>query len=178
MEQLKTPTFDSVMEDLSDKFTKELKDGLLSPYPFAPGYANARSPFGTSPKKASGNLINSISTTYNPSNQEITVEMLDYWQYVNDGRKPGKYAPLDSIKDWIKQKGLKGRDKKTGRFITKEKFAWGINTNIKKFGIAPTYFYDKAVENFEKYFEDEAVKALDIDMETFFNNLFEKSIEQ
>jgi hypothetical protein len=97
---------------------------------------------------------------------------------VNDGRKPGTYAPLDAIKQWIREKGLKGRDKKSGRFITNEKFAWGINTNIKKFGIAPTYFYDKAVENFEKYFEDDVVKALDIDMETFFNKLFELNIEQ
>ena len=50
--------------------------------------------------------------------------------------------------------------------------------NIKKFCIAPSYFYDKAVENFEKYFEDEVVKALDIDMEKFFDKLFEKNIEQ
>lgn len=103
--------------------------------------------------------------------------MLDYWKYVNDGRKPGKYAPLDSIKDWIKEKGLKGRNKKTGRFITNESFAWGINTNIKKFGIAPTYFYDRAVENFEKYFEDEVVKALDIDIEKFFDKLFEQNTQ-
>jgi hypothetical protein len=166
------------MEDLSDKFANELKQALLQPYPFAPGYAKSRTPFGTSPKVASGSLVDSISASYNPSNQEITVEMLDYWIYVNDGRKPGKYAPLDAIKDWIKEKGLKGRNKKTGRFITNESFAWGINTNIKKFGIAPTYFYDRAVENFEKYFEDEALQALDIDMEKFFDKLFEKNIEQ
>lgn len=177
MEQLKLDNFNAVMEDLTKKFVKELQDALLQPYPFAPGYANSRSAFGTSPKVASGSLINSISGNYNPNNQEVTVEMLDYWIYVNEGRKPGKYVPLDSIKIWIKQKGLKGRDKKTGRFITTEKFAWGINTNIKKFGIAPTYFYDRAVDNFEQYFEDETVKALDIDMEKFFNNLFEKNIQ-
>lgn len=177
MAQPTLDNFNSVMQDLADKFAKELQDALLQPYPFAPGFSNQRSAFGTSPKVASGSLVNSISANYNPSNQEITVEMLDYWIYVNDGRKPGKYVPLDAIKTWIKQKGLKGRDKKTGRFITNEKFAWGINTNIKKFGIAPTYFYDRAVENFEQYFEDEAVKALNIDMEKFFNNLFENNIQ-
>lgn len=178
MQQIPLETYDAVMEDLANKFANELKDALAQPWPFAPGYSNTRSPFGTSPKIASGSLYNSISANFNPNSDEITVEMLNYWIYVNDGRKPGKYAPLDSIKDWIKQKGLKGRDKKTGRFITREKFAWGINTNIKKFGIAPTYFYDKATENFEKYFEDDVVKALDIDMEKFFDKLFDKNIEQ
>jgi|688.fasta_scaffold35926_6 hypothetical protein len=178
MQQIPLDTYNEVMEDLSKKFEKELKDALLQPYPFAPGYSKARSAFGVSPKVASGNLLNSITATYNPNSEEITLEMMDYWIYVNDGRKPGTYAPLDAIKQWIREKGLKGRDKKSGRFITNEKFAWGINTNIKKFGIAPTYFYDKAVENFEKYFEDDVVKALDIDMETFFNKLFELNIEQ
>lgn len=178
MEEMNLTAFDKAMEDLSDKFANELKKSLLQPYPYAPGFSKSRTPFGTSPKVASGSLVESISASYNPNNQEITVEMLDYWIYVNDGRKPGKYAPLDSIKDWIKEKGLKGRNKKTGRFITNESFAWGINTNIKKFGIAPTYFYDRAVENFEKYFEDEALQALDIDIEKFFDKLFEKNIEQ
>lgn len=178
MEQPTLDKFNEVMQDLSNKFARELKVALMMPYPFAPGYSNQRTAFGTSPKVASGSLLESISATYNPNDQEITVEMLDYWIYVNDGRKPGKYVPLDAIKKWIKEKGLKGRNKKTGRFITNESFAWGINTNIKKFGIAPTYFYDKAVENFEKYFEDEVVKALDIDMEKFFDKLFEKNIQQ
>lgn len=177
MQNIPLNTYNAVMEDLANKFARELKVSLMQPYPFAPGYSKSRTPFGTSPKVASGSLLDSISANYNPNSGEITVEMLDYWKYVNDGRKPGKYAPLDSIKDWIKEKGLKGRNKKTGRFITNESFAWGINTNIKKFGIAPTYFYDRAVENFEKYFEDEVVKALDIDIEKFFDKLFEQNTQ-
>lgn len=174
--EMELPNFNEIMTELASKFQESLQLSLEKPYPFAPGYNKARSPFGTSPKIATGNLIGSISVVYNSANQEIVVSMADYWKYVNDGRKPGKYAPLDSIKQWIKAKGLKGRNKKTGRFITDESFAWGINTNIKKFGIAPTYFYDKAFESFEKYFEDEAVKALGIDIETFFEKVFEENI--
>jgi hypothetical protein len=173
---LELPNFNETMTFLASKFAEELQNALEKPYPYAPGFKRQRAPFGTSPKIATGGLINSISVTYNSSDQEIVVEMADYWKYVNDGRRPGKYAPLDSIKDWIKAKGLKGRNKKTGRFITNESFAWGINTNIKKFGIAPTYFYDTAFINFEKYFEDEAVQALGIDVETFFEKVFEQNI--
>jgi hypothetical protein len=176
MSEIDLANFNQTMEFLANKFAEELQNALEKPYPFAPGYSKQRSPFGVSPKIATGNLIGSISSTYNPADQEITVSMADYWRYVNDGRKPGKYAPLDSIKDWIRAKGLKGRNKKTGRFITNESFAWGINTNIKKFGIAPTYFYDTAFTNFEKYFEDEAVQALGIDIETFFEKVFEENI--
>jgi hypothetical protein len=39
--------------------------------------------------------------------------------------------------------GLTGRDKK-GRFIKRRSFAFAIQTNIKKFGIRPSNFLDKA----------------------------------
>lgn len=169
------PTYDEAMQQLSEKFARELKVALLQPYPFAPGFTKQRAAFGKANKLATGNLFESIEGNYNSANNEIVISMLDYWRYVNDGRSPGKYVPLNKIKEWIKARGLKGRDKK-GRFITTESFAWGINTNIKKFGIAPTYFYDKATENFEKEFEDEAIKALGIDLQNFFEALFEENI--
>ena len=138
--------YNQAMNDLADRFSRELKLALLQPYPFSPGYSGKGKVFGMSPKSASGDLVSSINVQYNQGQDSFTIEMLDYWQYVNDGRKPGKYVPIEPLKEWIKQKGLKGRNKKTGRFITTESFAWGISTNVKKFGIAPTYFYDKAAE--------------------------------
>lgn len=174
-EKIPQEAYNEAMKALAELFQEELKASLLKPYPFAPGYNKSRTPFGTSPKVAGGGLVESVDVKYNTSSGEVVITMLDYWRYVNDGRKPGKYVPLDSIKKWIRQKGLKGRNKKTGRFITTESFAWGISTNIKKFGIAPTYFYDNAFQQFEKAFETEAVQALGIDFETFFDNLFEEN---
>jgi hypothetical protein len=175
MPELLTDEFNLAMQDLTNKFVNELKNALLQPYPYAPGFERQRTPFGRAPKKASGGLIESIQGNWDPQTRQITLVMNDYWRYVNDGRSPGKYVPLSALLKWIKQKGLKGRNKKTGRFIKNESFAWGINQNIKKFGIAPTYFYDKAFENFESNFEDEAIQALGIDIETFFESIFEEN---
>jgi hypothetical protein len=72
--------------------------------------------------------------------------MADYAQYVQAGRRPGKgFVPIKPLIQWIKDRNLKGRNKK-GRFITNESFAFAIATNIKKFGIRPAPFLDVAME--------------------------------
>ena len=169
--------YDLTMQRLAKEFEEALKESLAYPYPFAPGYTKQRQPFGVRDMtKKTGALYNSIEVNFIPNINEIQVLMLDYWINVNDGRKPGKYVPIKPLMRWIRAKGL-NKNKKTGRF---EKFkiknvAFAISTNIKKFGIAPTFFYDKAATKFEQSFEDEAVKALGIDFETFFERVFEQN---
>ena len=110
-------------------------------YPF--GFAKYR---GLSDKVASGRLKNSVQVNVIPSEVRpiIQIFMLDYWQWVQSGRMPGKKGvPVNMIEQWIKQRGLIGRDKK-GRFIERRSFAFAIQTNIKKFGIRPSNFLDKA----------------------------------
>ena len=110
-------------------------------YPF--GFAKYR---GLSDKVASGRLKNSVQVNVIPSDVRpiIQIFMLDYWQWVQSGRMPGKKGvPVDVIEQWIKERGLLGRDKK-GRFTKRRSFAFAIQTNIKKFGIRPSNFLDKA----------------------------------
>jgi hypothetical protein len=110
-------------------------------YPF--GFAKLR---GLSDKVASGKLRNSVSVEVIPSEDRpiIRIFMEDYWMWVQSGRLPGKKGvPVDAIEQWIRQRGLTGRDKK-GRFIKRRSFAFAIQTNIKKFGIRPSNFLDKA----------------------------------
>jgi hypothetical protein len=73
----------------------------------------------------------------------------DYFQWVQSGRKPGaKGVPIDSIEQWIRDRKLKGRDKK-GKFIKNRNFAFAIQKNIKKFGIRPSNFLDVAVDKLQ-----------------------------
>ena len=109
-------------------------------YPF--GFAKVR---GLGDKVASGRLRNSVRVDVVPSQDRpiIRIFMEDYWQWVQSGRMPGKKSvPLDAIEQWIRSRGLTGRDKK-GRFIKRRSFAFAIQTNIKKFGIRPANFLDK-----------------------------------
>jgi hypothetical protein len=176
-EGIELTEYDKTMQRLAKEFEEALKEALAFPYPFAPGFNKQRQPFGVRDmKKKTGALYNSIQVEFIPGLNEIQVSMLDYWRYVNDGRRPGKYVPIKALMRWIRVKGF-NKNKKTGKF---EKFkikdvAFAISTNIKKFGIAPTFFYDKAATQFEQSFEDEAVKALGIDFETFFDKVFEQN---
>ena len=110
-------------------------------YPF--GFSNNR---GISNKVASGKLKNSVKVNIIPSEVRPIIQILmeDYWIFVQSGRMAGKKGvPIKPIEDWIKARGLTGRDKK-GRFIKRKSFAFAIQANIKKFGIRPSNFLDKA----------------------------------
>ena len=72
--------------------------------------------------------------------------MQEYGQWVQSGRLPGKgFVPVGSLMQWIKQRGLKGRDKK-GKFMTDKSFAYAIQKNINRFGIRPANFLDVSME--------------------------------
>lgn len=174
-EEIQYPTYDEVMSQLAQSFEQSLKNALAKPYPYAPGFNKVRPNKGVRNMKVkTGKLYNSINVSFNPETNEILVNMLDYWRYVNDGREPGKYVPITPLIKWIRAKGF-NKDVKTGRFkkFSIKGMAFAVSTNIKKFGIAPTYFYDEAFNEFEKEFEKEAVLALEIDIADFFEKVVE-----
>jgi len=177
-EEIVYTEYDKAMQLLALKFQDALKASLASPYPFAPGYNNSRQPFGVRNMKVkSGTLYNTINVKFDKTLDEIVVSMQDYWKFVNDRRKPGKYVPIKPLMQWIRTKGF-NKNTDTGKF---QKFsikgtAFAISKNIQKFGIAPTYFYDKAFNIFEKEFETEAVKALGIDVGNFFEKVVEENL--
>lgn len=57
-----------------------------------------------------------------------------------------KYGLRDGIAKWIKQKGIKGRDKKTGRFITDKSLTFLISRSIYDKGLRATLFFTKPFE--------------------------------
>lgn len=103
---------------------------------------------GTSNKVASGKLVNSVQVVTKQTKDMTVLQVLmeEYGAYVQSGRYMGKKGvPIKSLIQWIKERGLKGRDKK-GRFITNQSFAFAIQTNIKKYGIRPANFIDISLE--------------------------------
>jgi len=54
-----------------------------------------------------------------------------------------KQPPPDILAKWISKKGLKGRDKKTGRFISHKSLAFIIGKKIKRDGIKSLSFFQK-----------------------------------
>jgi|TARA_R100000479_G_C6333448_1_gene182416 hypothetical protein len=92
--------------------------------------------------------------------------------YVENRKSPFRYTtkqpPTRAFDKWIKIKGIKGRDKKTGRFITDQSLKFLIARSIKNKGIRASLFFTKPFEaGINKYgdeiaggFGDDVLKQL------------------
>jgi hypothetical protein len=127
-----------IIEDILKKTLEQKR------YPF--GFAKFK---GVGNKVASGKLRDSIQVQVKKVNENETVIQVlaeEYSKWVQSGRLPGKKGvPITAIENWIKSRGLQGRNKK-GQFIKRRSFAFAIQNNIKKFGIRPSNFLDVALE--------------------------------
>jgi hypothetical protein len=119
---------------------------------------NAQSILRSNNKRASGRLIASIKYNINAQGK-ISFTYAPEGKWVILGRRKGaKQPPTSAIETWIKQKGLKGRDPKTGRFITDKSLAYLIARGIKRDGIAPLPFIKLAI--------DQSIKQLSKSLKT------------
>ena len=142
---------------------------------------------------SSNTLFNDFDYLVTNQQDSVTLEFEfgraeDYWQFVDEGVKgaggfkgsgrargqgsPFKYSskmpPRKPLMQWIKNKPLKGRDKK-GRFITRESFAFLIQRSIFQRGLSRTQFFskpfteqlNKQTDNITKAFADDLEVALE-----------------
>ena len=91
------------------------------------------------------NLVKSIEWTV--QNGVFVMLANDYYEYVSTGRRPrARKVPIMALVQWIKDKRLKGRNKKTGRFITNNSLAFAIQNSIYKNGIKGKNFITEVDE--------------------------------
>tara|TARA_R100000541_G_scaffold13320_4_gene22227 strand:+ start:1617 stop:2132 length:516 start_codon:yes stop_codon:yes gene_type:complete len=79
--------------------------------------------------------------------------------YVENRNSPFKYTtkqpPTRAFDKWIKNKGIKGRDKKTGKYISDQSLKFLIARSIKNKGIRASLFFTKPFEAGIKKYEDD-----------------------
>jgi hypothetical protein len=146
------PLTERALNKFGELFTQYLKEQIaIRQYP----YGNPQRGLGD--KVACGRLIDSISydveidTNGDPV---LVLSYIDYFENVNWGRrKEKKKVPISAILQWIKCRGLQGRNKK-GQFIPRLSFAFAIQTNIYKFGIRPANIYDKGLDGLLDFVEN------------------------
>ena len=100
------------------------------------------------------------------------IEMEDYGEWVDKGRKPGKGMPVRELMQWIKSKPIRLRDLKTGSFIEStpsrlKSLGFLINRKIKEKGIKPTNFLSDPFEQEFKLLPEEITEAFSLDIDTF-----------
>lgn len=119
---------------------------------------------------SSGKLLNSIRYIFNNNNTsfEISMEMAEYWKYVENGRKSGKFPPISSIREWMKVKPVIPRPY-NGKLPTENQLAFLIARSISKNGIRPKPIFndtlDDAMNDFENGLEDAFTKDVEEEMD-------------
>jgi hypothetical protein len=82
------------------------------------------------------------------------------------GKSKGKWPQFTSaIQKWIKKKGIKGRNKETGKFITNKSLGFLIQRAIYQRGLTRTQFFSKPFTQQLKKQTDAIVKAFGEDLE-------------
>jgi hypothetical protein len=88
--------------------------------------------------------------------------------YVENRNSPFKYTtkqpPTKAFDKWIKNKGIKGRDKKTGKYITDQSLKFLIARSIKNKGIRASLFFTKPFEAGIKKYEDDIASGFGDDI--------------
>jgi len=129
---------------------------------------NARSILLRNKKIATGKLYNSI--TYNVSSDgDISFSYAEEGKYVESGRRKGaRFPPPAPILKWIKIKGIKGRDTKTGRFIKDKALVFLFQRAISRDGIKAVPFMQLAI--------DKATQQLMVELEQSIAAYYDREI--
>lgn len=155
------PTFNEIitaLQEYQSAFERAYKDRLLA-----------------DDKKATGQLINSISTTIKVGSDtfEVVMSIVDYFKYVENGRKPGKFPPVDKILSWIKVKPVIPRPMH-GKLPTQQQLAFLIGRKIATEGIEAGHQLKDTVEAINAQYIPKLEAALQEDFDAYAIKVYDK----
>lgn len=138
---------------------------------------NAEANLMENDSNASGQLQRSMKLdkiVIDEKQMRVTVELEDYWYYVENGRKAGKMPPIQPIIQWIENKPVP--PKVEG--LTVKQQAYAIARGIQKNGTKPRPFFNKAVEQTWKQFKDEIAEAVQTDVNDYIEKIVLDGVEK
>jgi hypothetical protein len=141
----------SVLNDFGKFLVEEYKDNLI-----------------LNNVNASDNLYNSVKYMLDVGSKkfEVKLELADYWKYVENGRKPGKWPPISAIEKWIEIKPVLPRPMANGQLPTNKQLAFLIARKIGLEGIKPRPILDQSIKDVWDVMKEFLEEALAKDVET------------
>lgn len=105
--------------------------------------------------QASGELKRSIycDVERNGYVWRVWFHAADWWDYLSEGRKPGKYPPPDAIRKWIEVKPVIPYPDRSGKIPTLQQLTYLISRKIFEVGIKPRNFNWWLDQKVKKYKE-------------------------
>ena len=121
-------------------------------------------------KNATGELISSIK----PMEPELvdgtfecSLSLAPHWKYVENGRRPGKFPPIDDILEWVKAKPQLARPNRLDRKeLTPKQLAFLVARKIANKGIPPGNQLEEAMDIVYARWKDRIDAAITADIET------------
>ena len=125
---------------------------------------------------ASGKLFDSVHhiVTVEDHTIDLSLSLEDYWKYVEEGRKPGKFPPLDKIEEWIRIKPVAPYPDAKGRVPSNQQLAFLIGRKIAEEGTEGRHLLDNAIESTQDWIEiiEQAIsKDIEIEIDEFLKKL-------
>lgn len=121
-----------------------------------------------------GNTLNYILET-DGSAYIISLQLQDYWKYVEDGRSAGKYPPLSDIRSWIRTKRILPRAY-NGKLPTENQLAYLIARKIHLQGTEGKHILSNTLDIFENNYMQLIEDAITKDLENQLDNFILKRI--
>lgn len=123
-----------VLNDFGKFLVEEYKDNLI-----------------LNDKNASDELYNSVSyIVETPANgiYNVNLSLLDYWKYIENGRRAGsKMPPISAIERWIEVKPVLPTAMSNGKLPTTKQLAYLIARSISINGIRPQPLLQQSVDS-------------------------------
>lgn len=100
---------------------------------------------------ATGLLGNSLTTQVNAEDgiYEVTLQIQDYWKYLEYGRLPGTFPNIDAIKKWIQVKPVIPTVQSNGKIPTLSQLTYLISRKIARDGIEPRYYLNNTLDEID-----------------------------
>ncbi len=109
-------------------------------------------------KRASGDLIEKTRFTVEERPALISFKIFApaHWEFVDQGRRPGTFPPVNRILRWIRQKSITTD-------ISRNSLAFLIGRKIKEKGIPATNIYTNAIDNLKNSLDIPSLAQQDIE---------------
>ena len=119
---------------------------------------------------ASNTLYKSVTYIVENGNNsfEVKLSLEDYWKYIENGRKPGKFPPISAIKRWIEIKPVLPRPMANGQLPTTAQLAYLIYRKIGLEGIKPRPILQKSIDDVFEVMREFLEEALAKDIQEEF----------
>jgi len=148
-------------EEIAQLLVKNIRFYLDQSYQ-SKGYGGSPTKMGLGNKRATSSLYNNIETEieYDQDGfpESFVVYMEDYWYWVDRGRKPGGFPPIDDIISWINNKPVSWTPT-DGKIPSIKQRAFLIGRSIAEKGTNKTDFTrlatDKTLNDALDMFEEE-----------------------